>query len=933
MKPLRRFVKRLGAWASSRRKAEERLRAEVEDHIARQTAENLRAGLSPVEAQRQAALKFGAVEAAKESYRDQRGLPFLETLLRDARHALRGLRKAPAFTVTTVLTLALGIGATTSIFTLVHAVLMKSLAVANPNDLYRLGRETHCCMWGGYSQNREFSIFSYDLYKHFRDNTPGFAELAAFQAGGGSLFGIRRASSREAAQSLPGEFVSGNYFSMFGVTTLAGRALVAKDDRPDAPPVAVMSYRLWREKYASDPAVIGSVFNLNDKPFTVVGITPPGFFGDTLSDSAPDFFLPLATEPLLQGVSSLLHVPDAHWLDMIGRIEPGATRASNEARMRVELKQWLRLHWGEMDANTRANLPRQILYLSAGGAGITSMREQYEHWLNILMVVSGFVLLIVCANVANLMLVRGIERRQQTSLSIALGARPSHLVRQALTESILLSLLGSAAGLAIAFAGTRLILHFAFSVPEGFASVPISPSPSIPVLMFAFTTSLLTGIAFGIAPAWMTSRVDPIEALRGVNRATSRSGSLPRKALVALQAALSLVLLSASGLLTVALRNLETQNFGFEQDRRTILKIDPHLAGYRAEQLTPLYQRIRDSLASVPGVSSAALCSYSPQSGGSWNDAVFVDGRPAPGPKDDNSSSFERVTAGYFEATGNPILRGRAISEQDTESSRHVAVVNEAFARKFFKYEDPIGKHFGREEFGAARQYEIVGIAKDARYLTFNLDRPIGPFFFLPEAQHDVFPKAEFTEGDVRSHFLGDIVVVTKPGASVPVAALRRALSAVDPNIPVILVRSLRQQVSDQFRQQRLIARLTSFFGILSLVLASIGLYGVTAYNAGCRVNEIGVRMALGATRGNIVALVLRGAFALIVFGLLAGLPLTLGAGRFLGHQLYGMNPYDPLVTLVAIVALASSALVASLIPAFRASSISPLQALRVEGI
>ncbi|MGH9549760.1 MAG: ABC transporter permease, partial [Terriglobales bacterium] len=454
-----------------------------------------------------------------------------------------------------------------------------------------------------------FSIVSYDLYKHFRDNTQGFAELAAFQAGDGSLFAVRRASGQEAAQSPAGKFVSGNYFAMFGVKAIAGRALSGKDDRPEAPPVAVMSYRLWQEKYASDPSVIGGVFNLNDKPFTVVGITPPGFFGDTLSNSAPDFFLPLATEPLVQGVSSLLHVPDAHWLDLIGRIEPGAKPASIEARMRIELKQWLRSHWGEMDANTRTNLPRQTLYLSAGGAGITSMREQYEHWLNVLMMVSGFVLLIVCANVANLMLVRGIERRQQTSLSIALGARASRLVRQALTESILLSFLGGAAGLAIAFAGTRLILHFAFSIPEGFASVPIDPSPSIPVLLFAFTISLITGVVFGIAPAWMTSRVDPIEALRGVNRATSRSGSLPRKALVVLQAALSLVLLSASGLLTVALRNPETQNFGFEQDRRTIVNIDPQLAGYRTEQLTPLYRRIHDSFASVSGVSSIAMCS------------------------------------------------------------------------------------------------------------------------------------------------------------------------------------------------------------------------------------------------------------------------------------------------------------------------------------
>ena len=599
--------------------------------------------------------------------------------------------------------------------------------------------------------------------------------------------------------------------------------------------------------------------------------------------------------------------------------------------MRVELRQWILSHWAELDANARANLPQQTLYLSPGGAGISSMREQYEHWLQILMMVSGFTLLIVCANIANLMLVRGIEQRQQTSLSIALGARSSRLIKTALTESLLLSLTGGAAGLAIAFAGTRLILRFAFPPLPGFASVPIDPSPSIPVLLFAFAISLITGLVFGIAPAWMAAHVDPIEALRGVNRSTDRTGSLPRKALVVLQAALSLVLLCASGLLTAALHNLENQNFGFEQDRRTIVSFDAQLAGYRAEQLTPLYQRLHDSLTSLPGVSGVAECSYTPQSGGSWNDGVFVAGRPAPGPKEDNSSSFERVTAGYLDVIGTRILKGRGIAEQDTAGSRHVAVVNQAFVRRFFPHDDPLGKHFGRSEFGAAGLYEIVGVAKDARYLTSNLAQPIGPFFFLPEAQHDVFPKRERTQGDVRSHFLHEIVIETQPGASLSDSELRRAIGAVDPNLPVNFIRTLRDQVTLQFTQQRLIARLTSFFGVLSLVLASIGLYGVTAYNAGRRTNEIGVRMALGADRKHVMALVLRGALALVAIGLLAGLPLTFVAGRFLGNQLYGMTPNDPVVMLGAALALSLSALAAAFIPAFRASLISPLEALRSE--
>ena len=924
MKTLQRFFKRLRSWATTRQD-EERLRAEIDEHLALQTAENVRAGLSPSEARRQALLKFGTVEAIRESYRDQRGLPLMETLIEDTRHALRRLRKAPAFTITTILTLALGIGATTSIFTLVHAVILKSLAVANPSELYRLGKESRCCYWGGYSQEKEFSLVSYDLYKHFRDNTNGFAELAAFSAIE-PLFGARRAGSDEPAQSYPGEFVSGNYFTMFGIRAYAGRALSPADDQPGAPPTAVISYRLWQQKYASDPSVIGSVFTLDQKPFTVVGIAPPDFFGDTLSDNPPSFFLPLNTEPILEGD---LYTVNNNWLDLIGRIRAGAKPSQVEADMRVELKQWLLSHWGDMNSNERAKFPEQTLFLRPGGDGITSMREEYEHWLQILMMVSGFVLLIVCANVANLMLVRGLERRRQISVSMALGARASRLMRQPLTESILLSFFGGAAGLGIAFAGTRLILHFAFPKAAGLAELPISASPSMPILLFAFGVSLIAGVAFGIAPAWMATRVDPIEALRGAGRSTTRSGSLPRKTLVVFQAALSLALLSASGLLTAALHHLENQDFGFDQDRRTIIKIEPRLAGYQSQQLTPLYSRIHNSLSGIPGISSVALCTYSPMGANIWGGMVRVDGQPAPGPNDDNRAFWDRVTAGFFDVIGNPIVKGRGIFEQDIASSPHVAVVNEAFARKFFANVDPIGKHFGQHDIGSEREYEIVGIAKDARFVTLKLDQPIAPLFFLPEAQHDLSPKAEDLNGG--SHFMHDIVIVTTPGASLPIAQVRQAMASIDPNLPIIAIRTLKEQVTLQFAQQRLIARLTSFFGILSLVLASIGLYGVTAYNAGRRTNEIGIRMALGASRGNVVALVLRGAFALIATGLLLGVPLSAAAGRFLGHQLYGLSPYNPAVIAVAVVALGFSALAASLIPALRASSISPLEALRVE--
>lgn len=916
---LRRFLRRLGSWATARQD-DERLQAEIEDHLAREAADKVRAGLSPEEARRQAALKFGAVEAMKESYREQRGFSSLQQLIQDARHALRRLRMSPAFTISTVLTLALGIGATTSIFSLVHAVLLKSLPVADPAALYRLGRESHCCYMDGFSQKDEWSIVSYDLYKYLRDNTKGFAELAAFQDST-PTFGVRRAGRSDAAQSYPGEFVSGNYFRMLGVGAYAGRMFTAADDQANAPPVAVMSYRIWQERYASDPSVIGAVFNLDDKPFSIVGISPPGFFGDTLRSPSPDFFLPLNREPYVD-VEGDLNSPFQHWLELIGRAQPGVNPRAIEAAMRVNLKRWLQAHWAEMSPNDRARFPEQTLYLEPGGAGISSLRERYEVWLQILMMASGFVLLVACANIANLMLVRGLERRRQNSLSRALGAPVSRVVREPLLESILLSLFGGAVGLAIAFAGTRLILQLAFPALPGQAGVPISASPSLPVLLFAFATSLGTGIIFGIAPAWMAARVDPIEALRGSGRATPRAGSLSRKSLIVLQTALSLVLLTAAGLLTAAFGRLANQDFGFAQDGRLVVNINPRLAGYRTEQLPQLYRRIRAAMENIPGVASAALCLYSPPGGG-WGSGVWVNGQPPPGLMDDNSSTWNRVTKGYFDAVATPILRGREFAERDTADAPKVAVVNETFARRFFRNEDPVGKFFGPRPT-MSRAFEIIGVVRDARYFTRGLDQPTGPMYFVPEAQADYKQIA-------GALFLHDIVIVAKPGAKLSAAPVLRAMASTEPNLPVISVRTLREQVASQFTQPRLIARLTSFFGILSLLLAYIGLYGVTAYNAGCRTSEIGVRVALGANRGNIVWLVLRGSLALIFWGILIGLPLTFAASRFLSIQLYGASPYDPVVLLTSIAALGLSVLVASPIPALRASSISPLAALRAE--
>jgi putative ABC transport system permease protein len=421
----------------------------------------------------------------------------------DVRYALRQFANAPGFTATAVLTLALGIGATTAIFTLVYAVLLTSLPVAKPSELYRVGDVENCCVNGGLQD--DWSLFSYDKYRTFRDNTPGFVELAAMQSGA-DLAGVRRVGTNHPAESERIEYVSGNYFAMFGIGAYAGRVLMQSDDRKGADPVVVISYRTWQQKYGLDPSVVGGSFTLDCQPFTVVGITPPGFFGDRLQNT-PAFWVPLWDEPLIDRTANLMNFPDSDWLDLIGRIALGANPKAIEARMQVELKQWLLSPVSKLQPGERALVPKQTLHLSPGGAGVQMLRDEYQDGLRLLMAISAFVLLIACANVANLTLVRATTRRQQTLIRAALGAPRSRQIRQVLTESIVLGLLGGILGVAFAFAGTHLILHLAF--PKTY--VAIDATPSLPVLGFTFAVSLLTGVLFCVAPSWITAKADPVD--------------------------------------------------------------------------------------------------------------------------------------------------------------------------------------------------------------------------------------------------------------------------------------------------------------------------------------------------------------------------------------------------------------------------------------
>ncbi|HEY4880113.1 MAG TPA: ABC transporter permease [Candidatus Acidoferrales bacterium] len=842
--------------------------------------------------------------------------------MKDIRYALRQFAAAPVFTATVVLTLALGIGATTAIFTLVHAVLLNSLPVTKPSELYRVGDIENCCVNGGLQD--DWSLFSYDKYKTFRDNTEGFSELAAFQSGG-DLIGVRRSGTSQPAQSMRSEYVSGNYFTMFGIGPYAGRVFTPDDDRKGASPVAVISYRAWQQKFGGDRSLVGSSVSMNGQPFTIIGIAPSGFFGDRLENPAA-FWIPINAEPLINGPSSILDFPQQDWLDVIGRISPGADPKKIGAHMQVELQQWLLSPIAKLQPEEAALVPKQMLRLAPGGAGVQMLRDQYESGLRLLMWISALVLAIACANVANLMLVRATNRKLQTSIRAALGAPATRQVRQVLTESLVLAALGGIAGVALAFAGTRIILRLAFQDTY----VAIHASPSLPVLAFTFGVAMLTGVLFGVAPAWITAKTAPADALRGAGRATRNTGGWAQKSLVIAQAALSLVLLSAAGLLTQSLRNMQSQNFGFETPNRYILHFDPQMAGYKPAQLEALYRQIHESLGAIPGVSQMSFSLYSPMEGDNWGETVYIEGQPAPPPDSNvNQTSWVRVSAGYFETLGIKIVQGRSFNEQDSPSTQRVAVVNRTFAKHFFKDDNPLGKHFGDLGMKYAGQFEIVGVTEDTQYR--EPTHKIPAMFFLPASQGVVYDDPRFVTFEDRSHYLNAIELKTAgklPGLE---PAVRRALADVNPDLAVIDFTTFGAQVDNNFSQQAMIVKLTSLFGFLALILASIGLYGVTAYSVERRTNEIGIRMALGADRVHVLGLVLRGALLQMAIALAIGIPITIAAGRAMAAQLFGVKPYDPRILLLTTVVLVIAAFLAAVIPARRAATLDPIRALRVE--
>jgi len=851
------------------------------------------------------------------------------TFLRDLAYALRKFGSARAFTATAVLTLALGIGGTTAIFTLIHAVMLKSLPVADPSRLYRIGDGDNCCVQGG-PQDR-WGMFSFPLFERIRAEVPEFEALTAFQAGMGRM-SVRRQGVDDAPRPLRATYVTGNYFTTLGVNASAGRVFTATDDVAAASPVVVLAYHAWQGVYGGDPSIVGATLVVEGQAFTVAGVTPPGFFGETLKADPPDMWVPLQHEPLITGAqTSLLRQPISAWLRVIGRLRPGASIDGLDARLTGLLRQWMQ-HEAGYPANwmpgIERTLPEQVVTVVPAGAGVGVMKEQYGRSLRILLAVCALVLLIACANVANLLLARAVARRGQTAIRLAMGASRRQIVTEALVESVLLAIGGAVAGLIVSVGASRLLLSLAFS---GASMLPIDTMPSPLVLAFATGLALVTGLLFGTAPAWLATRTDPIEALRGSGRTTGDRASFARKALLVVQATLSVVLVAGSTMLGRSLGNLEGQDFGFNRDGRVLVSVGRPSASITGERLTAFYRDLEGRLSRIPGVQGAGLALYNPLTN-NWGESVLIAGKPTPAPGEQTGASWDRVSADYLQQLGVKLVRGRPFTAADNETSQNVAVVNEAFVRRFFKpEEDPLDQHFGLNMPENVNTFRIVGVVGDARFASFQLDRPARPMFFVPLAQTVNYANEMMKRVETASHYVGGLLLVTTatPGALEPQVA--RALAEADPNLAVISVRTLQEQVERTFDQQRAVASLAGLFGVIALVLAAIGLYGVTAYSVARRTSEIGVRMALGADRKRVIGLVLGGAFRRVVGGLVLGVPFAVGAGYLLSSQLYGVPFWDPAALAVAAGALAAAAFIASIVPATRAAGIAPMTALRTE--
>jgi macrolide transport system ATP-binding/permease protein len=846
----------------------------------------------------------------------------MRVLIQDLTYGFRQLRKTPGFTVTVILTLALGIGANAAIFTLVNAVLLRDLPVTDPKTLIRIGDSDDCCVNSGYNEIGNYSLFSTESYLLFKKELPQFEELSAMEAGFEYRpLTARREGPQAVAKSVMGEFVSGNYFRTFGLQPTAGLFFTDADDAKGAAFTAVMSYDTWAHDYASDPGIIGSTFRINTQPVTIIGIAPKGYYGDRLTSNPPNFYLPLESMAVISSVP-YVHDPEVAWLFVVGRVKPGVSLPAVQAKASTLLLQQFSTFKVFTNERAKTFLGRTHVVLTPGGAGIQQLQDDAKVQLHLLTWITALVLLVACANIANLQLVRSMSRRTEMCVRTALGAQRSHIIRQLLTESVLLAGLGGIVGLAVAYSGARMLLAMAF---PGAQNIPINAAPSPLVIGFAFALSLLTGILFGVAPAWIAAQAQPAEVLRSGSRTVASGASLLQRGLVVLQASLSLVLLVGAGLFAQSLNKLETSNLHLDSKNRYIIHINPQAAGYATTQLESLYRTMEAQFHAIPGIGKVGIATYTPMEDNNWSNGMQVQGEPDP----NKGASFVKGNAEYFDSVGTHVLTGRGFLPQDLSSAPSVAVINKEFVKQFFKPgENPIGHRIGSAPGPeSAGDFEVVGVVDDTTYTAVQWKDHA--MYFVPITQRPASEKSPIIT-DI-SLYAGAIVIAADRPMNDMEKLAQRTLSGINPNLTIVKFQTFDQQIADRFNDNRMIAQLTSLFGGLALLLATIGLYGVTAYTVVRRTSEIGIRMALGAERTRVIGMVMRGAMTQAFLGLIVGVPIAMLCVRYIKAQLYEIASVNLSIMAVAIVVLVVAACIAGMIPARRAASINPVQALRVE--
>jgi putative ABC transport system permease protein len=887
----------LGLFRKSGRERD--LDREIRTHIELLVEANLRRGMTPGDARHAAMRDFGGVEQVKEVYRERRGLVFVETLLQDIRYGFRMMRQNRAFTAVAVLSLALGIGANTAIFSLVDAVMLKYLPVERPGELLQV--------IGGGDQE-----LTNPIWEQLRNRQDVFSGVFAW---GNWRFNLSTGGEAHYAQGL---LVSGDFFRTLGVRPILGRVLTPADDRRGcgAGPVAVLSYGFWQSHYAGDGAVVGKKTLLEGHPFEIIGVTQPGFYGVAIGQKF-DVAAPICAEAIVNARHSMLDERSSWWLYIVGRPKPGISATQVSARLKT-LALWINQatvpqNWGP---DMQKEYLRRAIDTKPAANGLGYLRAQYRSALVTLMVVVDVVLLIACANIANLLLARAALRQKEIAVRLAIGAARSRLIRQLLTESILLSVTGAALGVLFANWGSALLVGYLSGHNN---PVFLDVALNLRILSFTASVAVATGILFGVAPAWRATRV-PLNAAmkenaRGLTGGQARLGL--GKALVALQVALSLVVLVGAGLLTGSFWKLTTQDPGFDRDN--VLLVGAHLgnAGISPNRMAAAYERILNGLRALPGVRSTSYSMMTPIGGLFWNEEVRVDGYTAKN-RDDALLFMNRVSPAFFQTLGTPLLVGRDFNPHDSNSSPLVAIVNETAAKRFFPGANPIGKGYRvlDAETKPGPFIEIIGVVKDAKY--GDMREQIKAIAYVPTSQ-DAEPMSQYT-----------FEIRTSGAASGSIVAVKKTLAAINENINLEFT-TLATQVDDSLNRERLLATLSGFFGILALLLAAIGLYGVMSYTVARRRSEIGIRMALGAKQEVILRMVFREVLLLVGAGMTIGFAVAVASTRLLATMLYDLKPTDPTTLAVAGVTLLAVAALAGYLPARRAARLDPMTTLREE--